>query len=75
VAATAGLFALGAYLSRNLGDGWAFALPNYVSIVCLKKSRSTGSFRCWDGCTTAGIRVQARRSSGMSSATRPFTCW
>jgi uncharacterized protein len=34
VAATAGLFALGAYLGRNLGNGWAFVFF-ILSFVCL----------------------------------------
>jgi FtsH-binding integral membrane protein len=34
VAATAGLFALGAYLGRNLGNGWAFVFF-ILAFVCL----------------------------------------
>jgi hypothetical protein len=38
VAVTAGLFALGAYLGRNLSQGWAFVWY-IVALVCLTPRR------------------------------------
>jgi len=44
VAATAGLFALGAYLGRDLPYGWSFAgyIAAFVCLICMNFTRQSG---------------------------------
>ena len=71
VALTAGFFALGAYLGRHLGEGWAFVWY-IVAIACLIGMNFTAR-RAGSAPLSAGLLVVFGAAMGL--ATAPVLVW
>ena len=63
VAATAGLFALGAYVGRDLPYGWSFAgyIAAFVCLICMNRTRQSGG-------ASAGLLFAVGLLLGLSSS-------